>query len=70
VSVGYEPDRPIIEDLSLTITGPERVAIVGSNGSGKTTVLALVTGQVRPWTGTVRVMTDFAVFDRHRQVSR
>jgi ATPase subunit of ABC transporter with duplicated ATPase domains len=64
VSVGYEPDRPIIEDLSLTITGPERVAIVGPNGSGKTTVLALVTGQVRPWTGTVRVMTDFAVFDQ------
>jgi len=64
VSAGYEPDRPIVRDLSFAVTGPERVAIVGPNGSGKTTFLALVTGQVRPWTGTVRVMTDFAIFDQ------
>ncbi len=64
VSAGYEPNRPVIKDLSLAITGPERVAIVGPNGSGKTTLLALVTGQLRPWTGTVRVMTDFAMFDQ------
>jgi len=64
VSVGYEPGQPIIRDLSLAVTGPERIAIVGPNGSGKTTFLALVTGQLRPWNGTVRVMTDFAVFDQ------
>ena len=52
-SVGYEADRPIISDFSLTITGPERVALTGPNGSGKTTVLALVTGQLPPWTGTL-----------------
>jgi ATPase subunit of ABC transporter with duplicated ATPase domains len=63
-SVGYEPQRPIIKDLSFSVTGPERVAVVGPNGSGKTTLLALVTGQLRPWTGTVRVMTDFAMFDQ------
>jgi ATPase subunit of ABC transporter with duplicated ATPase domains len=64
VSAGYEPNRPVIKDLSLAITGPERVAIVGPNGSGKTTLLALVTGQLRPWTRTVRVMTDFAMLDQ------
>jgi ATPase subunit of ABC transporter with duplicated ATPase domains len=64
VSVDYEPNRPVIKNLSLAITGPERVAVVGPNGSGKTTLLALVTGQLRPWTGTVRVMTDFAMVDQ------
>jgi len=63
-SVGYEPQRVIIRDLSFSITGPERVAVVGPNGSGKTTFLALVTGQLRPWTGTARLMTDFAMFDQ------
>jgi ATPase subunit of ABC transporter with duplicated ATPase domains len=64
VSVGYKPDRPIIKNLSFAITGPERVAVVGPNGSGKTTFLALVAGRLRPWSGTVRVMTDFAMFDQ------
>jgi ATPase subunit of ABC transporter with duplicated ATPase domains len=63
-SVGYEPDRLIIRDLSFTITGPERIAVTGPNGSGKTTFLALVTGQLKPCTGTVRVMTDFAMLDQ------
>jgi ATPase subunit of ABC transporter with duplicated ATPase domains len=63
-SVGYEPDRPILHDLSFTIAGPERVAVIGPNGSGKTTLLALVTGQLQPWAGTVRVFTDFATLDQ------
>jgi ATPase subunit of ABC transporter with duplicated ATPase domains len=63
-SVGYEPDRPIIHDLSFTIAGPERVAVTGPNGSGKTTLLALVTGQLQPWAGTVRVGTNFAMLDQ------
>lgn len=64
VTVGYEPGRPILRELSLTITGPERVAVTGPNGSGKTTLLALVTGQLPPWEGTVQVMTDFAILDQ------
>jgi ATPase subunit of ABC transporter with duplicated ATPase domains len=63
-SAGFEPARPIIRDLSFVITGPERIAVTGPNGSGKTTFLALVTGALRPWTGTVRVMTDFALLDQ------
>jgi ATPase subunit of ABC transporter with duplicated ATPase domains len=63
-SIGYDPQQPIIKNLSFSITGPERVAVVGPNGSGKTTLLALVTGQLTPWRGTVRVITDFAMFDQ------
>jgi ATPase subunit of ABC transporter with duplicated ATPase domains len=63
-SVGYEPERPILRELSFAITGPERVAIVGPNGSGKTTLLALINGQLQPWSGSVRVLTEFALFDQ------
>jgi ATPase subunit of ABC transporter with duplicated ATPase domains len=61
--VGYD-DRPVIRDLSFTITGPERIAVDGPNGSGKTTLLALVTGRLAPWTGTVRLMADWAMLDQ------
>jgi ATPase subunit of ABC transporter with duplicated ATPase domains len=62
-SVGHD-ERPVIRDLSFTITGPERTAVTGPNGSGKTTLLALITGRLAPWTGTVRLMAGFAMLDQ------
>jgi ATPase subunit of ABC transporter with duplicated ATPase domains len=64
VSVGYEPERPILHELSFDVVGPERVAVTGPNGSGKTTLLALITGQLQPGSGSVRVMTRFALLDQ------
>ncbi|MGO4665432.1 ATP-binding cassette domain-containing protein [Bosea sp. 2RAB26] len=64
VSAGHERERPILRDLSLTVTGPERLAVTGRNGSGKTTLLALIAGQLRPWAGSVRVLTGFAMLDQ------
>ncbi|WP_231728156.1 ABC-F family ATP-binding cassette domain-containing protein [Sphingopyxis sp. H050] len=64
VSAGYVPGFPIIDDLSLTITGPARVAITGPNGSGKSTLLALVAGTLAPWSGRVRAPVPFAFFDQ------
>ena len=63
-SLGYAPETPIIRDLSLSMTGPERIAVTGPNGSGKTTFLGLATGQLQPWSGTVRITPDFAVLDQ------
>ena len=64
VTAGYLPERPVVRDLSFTLTGPERVAVTGPNGSGKTTLLALVTGALQPWEGSVRRLTDFAMLDQ------
>lgn len=64
-SIGYAPDRPVIRGLSFSITGPERVALVGPNGCGKTTLLSAISGRLHPITGLVRTMTEFAVLDQH-----
>lgn len=61
---GYDPERPIIRDLSFALTGPERIAVTGPNGTGKTTLLAVITGQLQPFAGTVQVMTKFALLDQ------
>ena len=44
---------PVIEQLSLDIKRGERVALVGRSGSGKTTVLKLMTGMLSPDSGSV-----------------
>jgi ATPase subunit of ABC transporter with duplicated ATPase domains len=64
VTGGYDPVRPVVRDFSLAIVGPERVAITGPNGGGKTTLLALMTGRLKPLLGTVELRSDFAILDQ------
>ena len=44
--------------VSLTIRGPERIALLGPNGVGKTTLLRTITGELAPGGGEVRVTID------------
>ncbi len=64
ITAGYDPTSPVFRDLSLTVTGPERVAIVGPNGSGKTTLLGLIAGKIEPWSGTMSCAARFALLDQ------
>jgi ABC transporter ATM len=42
VTFGYRPDRPIVQNLNLTIPAGKKVAIVGPSGCGKSTILRLL----------------------------
>ncbi len=54
VSFSYQA-APVLEDVSLTIGERESVCIVGPNGGGKTTLLRLLLGQIRPTRGEVLI---------------
>ncbi len=43
----------ILKDISLTITDQTRLALVGRNGTGKTTILRLLFGELEPTSGNV-----------------
>ena len=43
VTFGYDADKPILKDVSLTVPAGTRVAIVGPTGAGKTTIINLLT---------------------------
>ena len=67
-TVGYHPGKPVLRDLSFEINGPERVAVTGPNGFGKTTLLHLITGKLAPWSGSVRMHTEFAMLDQRADI--
>jgi iron complex transport system ATP-binding protein len=48
-------ERPVVADVSLAVAAGELVAVLGPNGSGKTTVLRLLAGILAPGTGAVRL---------------
>ena len=55
VDAGYG-DRIALQDMNLDIPVGALVAIVGPNGGGKSTLLKLIAGLLRPWSGTVEVL--------------
>ena len=55
VSFAYDSQRTILRGINLTIPKGKVVAIMGGSGCGKTTLLRLIGGQIRPTSGAVRV---------------
>ena len=60
--------RAVVRDFSLRVARGDRVAFVGPNGAGKTTLLKLLTGEIAPDAGSLRLGTNLtmAVFDQNR----
>ena len=66
VSFRYVPDRPLIEDFSLTVKPGQRIAIVGPTGCGKTTLINLLMRFYDVDSGAIRVDgTDVRDLKRH-----
>ena len=55
VAFEYEKGKPVLTDLCLCIGQGESVGLIGANGAGKSTILKLILGLIRPTSGTVKV---------------
>lgn len=55
VSFAYEPDRPVLQDVSFTATPGSITAIVGPTGCGKSTLVALLTRLFDPDSGSITI---------------
>ncbi|WP_417582780.1 ABC-F family ATP-binding cassette domain-containing protein [Pelagibacterium sp.] len=61
-------ERVVVQDFSTRVMRNARVGIVGPNGAGKTTLIRMLTGDLEPDSGTVRLGTrlELAVLDQRR----
>ncbi|ACP24698.1 hypothetical ABC-transporter ATP-binding protein [Sinorhizobium fredii NGR234] len=54
-AVGYEPGKPILKRLNLRIDADDRIALLGSNGNGKSTFAKFISGRLRAEAGEARI---------------
>ncbi len=62
----YFNGAPVLQDVSLTVHGGDFVALLGPNGGGKTTLLKLMLGLLKPERGTIRVFGEPPRESSHR----
>jgi ATP-binding cassette subfamily F protein 3 len=53
VSVGYDPENPVLNRVTLRIDADDRIALLGSNGNGKSTLVKLLANRLPPFSGNI-----------------
>lgn len=53
VDVGYAPGKPVLKKLNLSINMDDRIALLGANGNGKSTLIKLLSGKLQALDGSV-----------------
>ena len=68
VSVGYEPGHPVLRRINLRIDDDDRVALLGANGNGKSTLVKLLSARLAPMAGrlTRAEKLDIGYFAQHQ----
>ena len=68
VTVGYDADKPILRGLDLRIDPDDRIALIGANGNGKSTLVKLLCDRLKPQTGQVVKASKLSVgyFAQHQ----
>jgi ATP-binding cassette subfamily F protein 3 len=67
-AVGYEPGKPILKNLNLRIDNDDRIALLGSNGNGKSTFAKFIAGRLPPESGDLRLAPSLKIgfFAQHQ----
>ena len=54
VDAGYAPGKPVLRKLDLRIDNDDRIALLGANGNGKSTLVKLLSGRLEPMAGKIK----------------
>jgi len=67
-AVGYEPGKPILKNINLRIDNDDRIALLGSNGNGKSTFAKFISGRLKAESGEIKLAPNLKIgfFAQHQ----
>jgi ATP-binding cassette, subfamily F, member 3 len=68
VSVGYDPAKPVLRRVTLRVDNDDRIALLGANGNGKSTLVKLLADRLKPFSGAITRAEKLAIayFAQHQ----
>ncbi|EKD32946.1 MAG: hypothetical protein ACD_76C00109G0009 [uncultured bacterium] len=70
VSFGYSADNPILDEASFSVRENLKLALMGQNGAGKSTIFKLITGELAPDKGVVHLSSDATIATAKQVMAR
>ncbi len=61
VSFEYNQHKPILDEVSFSLRSESKVTIMGQNGAGKSTIFGLITGDLKPESGRINVVSGVTI---------
>src|SRR3989344_8404017 len=70
VSFEYGHKHPIVKEVSFSLRGGSKSALMGQNGAGKSTLFALITGALKPESGAIHIAQGLTIATARQVISR
>lgn len=64
ITVGYDPQKAVLEDINLDVLQNDFLGIIGPNGGGKTTLLKTILGLIKPGRGNISFFKNGQIVDK------
>ncbi|HEY4482941.1 MAG TPA: ABC-F family ATP-binding cassette domain-containing protein [Candidatus Paceibacterota bacterium] len=70
VTFEYGVTKPILEEANFNIRRGSKITVMGQNGAGKSTIFALITGDLKPEAGRVNIFTGLSIAHSRQVIPR
>lgn len=69
VTFGYQDTKPLLDEVSFSVKRGSKMTIMGQNGAGKSTILKLMTGALKPQLGSINLVPGLTVATAHQVIA-
>lgn len=69
VSFGFDDLKTILDEVSFSVRKGMKIALMGQNGAGKSTIFKLMTGKIKPTSGTISIDKELTIATAHQVIA-